>query len=78
MNTPHDMLERPINIDDFVVFHNNIYQVLGVGRKNGYGHGPVKIVLVDKSKTTRPVIKQSSDCCLVNKDEVLIWLLKRE
>lgn len=73
---PHDLLDRPINPEDYVVFHNNIYQVVEVGKARYGNNGPVRIILLDKSKTTRPVNKNSRDCCLLNKDEVLLWILK--
>lgn len=63
-----DIIDREIKLDDYVVFHNNIYKVLGVGS--------VKIMLAKPSPTTRPVVKYSKDLCLLHKEEVLIWVLK--
>lgn len=66
-----DMLDRNISVDDYVVFHNNLYQVLETR-----GHY-VKMILVHKSKTTKPVTKYSKHCCIVHKGDVMFWLLKK-
>jgi hypothetical protein len=71
-----DIIDREINIEDFVVFHNNIYKVLGLGKARGNGAGSVRIMLAKPSKTTRPVVKFSKDLCILHKEDVLIWLLK--
>lgn len=71
-----DIIDREIKVEDFVVFHNNIYKVLGVGKARGNGAGSVRIMLAKPSKTTRPVTKFSKDLCILHKEDVLIWLLK--
>lgn len=73
-----DMLGREIKEDDYVVYYSNIYQVkerLGVPKDNR--PGMLSICLVDKSKTTKPVKKYSHDMCIVSKEDVLIWKIKR-
>ena len=67
-----DIIDREIKIDDYVVFHNNIYKVLGFSVRNNM----VKIMLAKPSPSTRPVVKYSKDLCLLDKEEVLIWVLK--
>jgi hypothetical protein len=71
-----DIIDREIKIDDYVVFHNNIYKVLGLGRERTGGVGSVRIMLAKPSKTTRPVVKYSKDLCILHKEDILIWLLK--
>jgi hypothetical protein len=71
-----DLIDREIKIDDYVVFHNNIYKVLGLGKARGNGLGSVRIMLAKPSKTTRPVVKYSKDLCILAKEDVLIWMLK--
>ena len=71
-----DLIDREIKIDDYVVFHNNIYKVLGLGKAYSNGGGQVRIMLAKPSKTTRPVVKHSKDLCLLAKEDILIWLLK--
>ena len=71
-----DIIDREIKVDDFVVFHNNIYKVLGLGKARDNGRGSVRIMLANPSKTTRPVIKFSKVLCILDKEDVLVWLLK--
>lgn len=78
MNAPVDLLERPLSVDDYVVLYNNVYQVKEfLGKLNGTGGGMVRIILLDKSKTTKSVKKHSSDMCKIDKEDVLIWKIKR-
>jgi hypothetical protein len=79
MVKPHDIIGREINIGDYVVFANNVYEVkaLGEANPNYRNRGPVKIMLANPSKTTRPQSKNSGDMCLIPKEEYLIYLLKK-
>ena len=70
-----DMLDREIQVGNFVVYYNNIYQVQAVPVKNGYGQ--VRIMLIDPSRTTKPVKKYSREMCLIGEHEVTMWMLKR-
>jgi len=68
-----DLLDRPLSVDDYVVLYNNVYQVKEfIGR-----HGMVRIILLDKSKTTKSVKKHSNAMCKIDKEDVLIWKIKR-
>ncbi len=71
-----DIIDREIKIDDYVVFHNNIYKVLGLGDARNNGAGRVRIMLAKPSPSTRPVVKYSKDLCILHKEDILIWLLK--
>ncbi len=73
-----DIIDREIKIDDYVVFHNNIYKVLefGFGKPSANGGGYVKMMLAKPSPSTRPVRKYSKDLCILHKEDILIWLLK--
>jgi hypothetical protein len=76
-----DILGRELNKDDFVVFHTNVYQIIEPPIPNSWdksGGGQIKILLLNKSKTTRAVNKYSKDACLLNKDDVVFWILKRK
>jgi hypothetical protein len=66
-----DILDRPISPGDFIVFFNQIYEVLEI-----YKSGIVKVILLNKSKTTSPVKKYADGMCLLDKNDVLIWKLK--
>lgn len=67
-----DLLDRPINIGDYVIFYNNIYQVVNLA-----GNNYARIMLFDPSKTTKPVKKYSKEMYIIDKEEILIWKLKR-
>lgn len=71
-----DMIDREIKVDDYVVFYSNIYQVKGLGKARDNGRGSLRMILMDKSKTTKPVTKFSKDVCLVDREDVVMWLLK--
>lgn len=68
-----DILDRELAIGDYVVFHNNIYLVKSFVKAEHY----VKIMLLHPSKTTRPVLKMSRDCCLIPGEDVVVWKLKQ-
>ena len=79
MTNPTDLIDRELNIDDFVVFHNNIYQVKGLGKAHPTsGKGQVRIMLINPSATTRPVTKYSGDLCKLDSGEVLVYMLKKD
>lgn len=73
INTPltPDLLDRNISVDDYVVFHNSIYRIL---ETRGYY---VKMILLNPSKSTKPVTKYSKQCCIIPKGDVTFWLLKK-
>lgn len=73
-----DLLGREIDIDDYVVFHNCLYIVHGISQANPRTNaGPIRIMLYNASKTTRPVNKHSSDVVLVPKEAVMEWEAKQ-
>jgi hypothetical protein len=73
-----DMLERPLAVDDYVVYYSNIYQVLELlGRPELRGTKYCRVVLIDKSKTTKSVKKPSHEMCKIDKEDVLVWKIKR-
>ena len=72
------MIDREIKVDDWVVFYSNLYRVKGLGKARNNGSGTVQIMIWNGGETARPVKKLSKDMVLVNKDDVLIWLLKKD
>lgn len=68
-----DILDRQLEVEDYVVFHNLIYQVLNIPTRGNM----VKIILLDKAKITRPVTKNSKEMCLLPPGDVIFYLLKR-
>jgi len=73
--SPKDMLNRPLSINDYVVYFNRVYQVLGVGKADRTGYGSVRMILIDKSKSTRETVKYSKEMCMIPAGDVLIWKL---
>lgn len=73
---PQDILGRELEIDDYVVFHNCIYMVVGTSDSRTE-NGRVRIMLLHRAKTTRPVTKYSRDMCKVPIDDVMA-MLERE
>ncbi len=72
-----DIIGREIQIDDFVVFYSNIYRVKALGKARGNGSGTVQIMIWNGGETARPVKKHSKDMAILDKNDVLIWLLKQ-
>lgn len=71
-----DVIGRAINVDDIVVFYNNVYKVIKVPETNlNSKYAQIRIILFNKSKTTTPQTKRSGDCCLISKEDALIWML---
>lgn len=72
-----DMLDREIKVDDWVAFYSNLYRVKSLGKSRNNGSGTVQIMIWHGGETARPVKKHSKDMVILNKDDVLIWLLKK-
>ena len=72
-----DLLDRPLEVGDYVVLFNNIYQILDFLGNGTYKHRMARILLIDKSKTTKSVKKYCKDMCKIDKEDVLIWKIKR-
>jgi len=77
MNEVLDIVDRPIHLDDFVVFYSNVYKVIGVGKPGPGGSGPVRIKLAEPSKTTKSVVKFSDEMCVIPAEDVTVWLLRK-
>jgi hypothetical protein len=72
-----DIIDREIHVDDFVVFYSNIYRVKALGKARNNGSGTVQIMIWNGGDTARPVKKFSKDMAILDKNDVLIWLLKQ-
>ena len=72
-----DIIGREIQVDDFVVFYSNIYRVKALGKARNNGSGTVQIMIWNGGDTARPVKKFSKDMAILDKNDVLIWLLKQ-
>ena len=72
-----DMIDRPINVGDWVVFYSNIYRVVGLGKPQGTtGRGQVRLMIWNGGKTAKPVVKYSRDIAVLDPKHVTMWLLK--
>jgi predicted transcriptional regulator len=72
-----DMIDREIKVDDWVVFYSNLYRVRALGKANATGAGTVQIMIWNGGETARPVKKHSKEMAIVDRNDVLIWLLKK-
>ena len=72
-----DIIDREIHVDDFVVFYSNIYRVKALGKARSNGSGTVQIIIWNGGETARPVKKFSKDMAILDKNDVLIWLLRK-
>lgn len=82
-----DILGRELAVGDYVMYYNGLYEVLSLpdpekkykllGRQLQLDQR-VLICLVIKSESTRPIVKLASELCRVPREDVLMWLLKRE
>jgi hypothetical protein len=72
-----DIIDREIHVDDFVVFYSNIYWVKALGKARSNGSGTVQIMIWNGGETARPVKKFSKDMAILDKNDVLIWLLRK-
>jgi hypothetical protein len=74
-----DMIDREIQVDDWVVFYSNLYRVkaLGKDRNNQYNSGMVQIMIWNGGRFAKPVKKNSKDMAIIDRNDVLIWLLKK-
>jgi hypothetical protein len=71
-----DIIDREIQVDDFVVFYSNIYQVKSLGKAQSGGRGTVRILIWNGGDSARPVTKFSKDMAVLDKNHVLMWMLK--
>lgn len=67
-----DMLNRELAVDDFVVFTNRIYQIKELKLT------VAKIMLLHKSPSTKIVQKYTKEMCLLNADDMLIYMLTKK
>jgi hypothetical protein len=74
-----DIIDREIQVDDLVVFYSNIYQVKSLGKEHpaNSGRGTVRLMIWNGGKTAKPVTKYSKDIAVLDKNHVLLWLLKQ-
>lgn len=72
-----DLLHREISVGNHVVHYNHVYEVLEIPARLNRDFMDIKMILIDKSATTRPVKKYSKEVCIIPSDDVLVWKIKR-
>lgn len=74
-----DIINREIEVGDFVVFYSSIYQIVGLGKdlNRPNGSGQVRIMIWNGGKTAKPVVKNSKDVALLDKNHVLLWQISQ-
>lgn len=65
-----DLIGREINVDDFVYHYTYTYKVLSVGPSY------ISAMIHPQSKTSKKKSICARECCLLPKDDVLLWILK--
>ena len=71
------MIDREIKVDDWVVFYSNLYRVRALGKASATGAGTVQIMIWNGGRFAKPVKKNSKDMAIIDRNDVLIWLLKK-
>lgn len=74
-----DIINREIKVDDFVVFYSNIYQVKALGKdlNRPDGSGQVKIMIWNGGQYAKPVLKNSKDIAVLDKNHVMLWQISQ-
>jgi hypothetical protein len=70
---PTDIIGRPLAVGDYVVFYNNIYEILAfsVNCKNA------RIIIHPASPTSKSQMKSTSSLTLLPGPEVTLYFLKK-
>jgi hypothetical protein len=77
-NVVTDIVGRTINIGDFVYFYGSMYEVKKTFAVANTGYGRLKLMIYPASKTSKNKDASGRDCCLIPKEDIVIWMLKRE
>jgi len=70
-----DLIGRELKSDDIVVFYNQLYTVLSV--QDSIRCPMARIMLLDKSPSTKSQVKRASSMCIVPAEDVTAWKLKK-
>jgi hypothetical protein len=79
-NAVTDMLGKPLEVNDYVVFTNLIYQVQNLGNSTGRFNkyrGTIGIKLINPSPTTKTVKKDPKLMVKLHPGDILFLLLKK-
>lgn len=72
-----DMIGQPIEVGDFVVHYNNIYQVLDFGLRfknaDGLDRGYIQVLLYDPAPSTRKKMVPSYEVVKLDQEKFEDW-----
>lgn len=78
---PYDVIGREIKVGDYVFSSTYMYEVIATSKppKTGvWSHGHVAVMITPRSKTSKKKTIHGGDCCVIPKEEYLLWLLKKD
>lgn len=76
----YDIIGREIREGDYVFSNNYLYIVKSVSKPSRTGvrtHGYVTALIDPPSKTSRLKSIYGKECCVIPKEEYLLWILKK-
>jgi hypothetical protein len=72
-----DALDRNIVVGDFVFHHGRVYKVYKVNpKKSEFGYDLLRVNNARGWQLMSLKSLKSRDCCLINSEDVLPWILK--
>ncbi len=73
-----DVIDRPIEVGDFVYYYSHLYEVKKMFPVHSSGSGGLKLMIHPASRTSKNKDATGRECCLIPKEELLLWMLKKE
>jgi hypothetical protein len=73
-----DVVGREIVIGDFVYFYGNMYEVKKTFPVTSGRYGRLKLMIYPASSTSKNKDASGGDCCLIPKEDIVVWMLKKE
>lgn len=76
---PYDVIGREIRVGDYVFSSTYMYEVFATSKPTKsdiWSHGHVTVMIVPRSNTSKKKTIFGRDCCVIPKEEYLLWLLK--
>ena len=76
--TVPDIINRPIAVGDYVVYHTRVYQVQKLAYADTKAIQSVVMMLLSKTKSTRAKEAYSKHCCKIPKEDMMMWALGKD
>lgn len=76
----YDVIGREIHEGDYLFANSYLYEVIAVAGPSKFrgSHGAVSAMIEPRSKTSKKKTLYGNDCCVIPKEEYLLWLLKKD